>query len=614
MKKIIFALLIGTSLISCSKIEDAINKRIDNIKDSLANEISLKRPSDEFCNPMSKTQDKAAEMIDENTFEGEFADEFSIIVKLEHEEATLVNIETKKSTQKAKTQKQFMLPNSIWIGKVWVPIINLGDGKSPIFKERVDFSEINIPENFVSIQANAMRGLSSVEIINFPSTLTSIGESAFEDCSNIKTLKFSDNLTSIANAFKGCNSLTDISFANTPNNPLIILELLKNFVDEQLSKLTLKIPEDIVDIVIKAIKEDEVLSQKIDKIAGIQTITPEPSPSQPIEEEIIKCTSIEIDENIELPFNKTLEVKTLPANHKDELTCQIIAGEGDLSFSNGQINSGTTDGIYILVFTCGDVVKTSRIFVNKNYGKTFATGISAETRISMFSFEEIDFPQIILNPQNSIIDENSIRIECNGYEDKLEIDNENQKIYFKDVIVGLNSSPHFDIYATANGKELHFDKSAPYTKRLFLAIDNNFYFPDRNTILGKEYTINIGFVSKNTESQVTNCDYYLHLDFDSQYFDQEGKTLVSFGEYNAKNEEFDFPECLTNFNYQIISGQDVATIELNNTLAEKYDPIKFPESYLQIKINGQKTGTISFYATFKLNNHFIKLPFNITIQ
>jgi len=74
---------------------------------------------------------------------------------------------------------------------------------------------VNIPETVTTINKNAFKGCSQLNLVNIPSSVTSIGEEAFYS-SNINSIVIPPSVTSIAKStFMNCSSLTSVTFSNS---------------------------------------------------------------------------------------------------------------------------------------------------------------------------------------------------------------------------------------------------------------------------------------------------------------------------------------------------------------------------------------------------------------
>ena len=78
----------------------------------------------------------------------------------------------------------------------------------------------DIPNNIMSIGANAFSGCSGLTHVNIPDKVTTIGYGAFSDCSGLTYVNIPDKVTTIEyGTFSGCSGLT---YVNIPNNVTII--------------------------------------------------------------------------------------------------------------------------------------------------------------------------------------------------------------------------------------------------------------------------------------------------------------------------------------------------------------------------------------------------------
>ena len=87
-----------------------------------------------------------------------------------------------------------------------------------IFEFNTQLVTVQLPINITKISGEAFKGCTSLTDVSFPSgasSITEIGVSAFEDCTSLTTLSYS-NLTSLIliddSAFKGCTSFTTFNF------------------------------------------------------------------------------------------------------------------------------------------------------------------------------------------------------------------------------------------------------------------------------------------------------------------------------------------------------------------------------------------------------------------
>ena len=87
-----------------------------------------------------------------------------------------------------------------------------------MFENNTQLVTVQLPTNITKISDEAFKGCTSLTNVSFPSgasSITEIGVSAFEDCTSLTTLSYS-NLTSLTliddSAFKGCTSFTTFNF------------------------------------------------------------------------------------------------------------------------------------------------------------------------------------------------------------------------------------------------------------------------------------------------------------------------------------------------------------------------------------------------------------------
>lgn len=80
-----------------------------------------------------------------------------------------------------------------------------------VFEACTGLSEITFPDSIKSIGIAAFSGCKSLQSIVFPKNLVKIGSFAFSGCSNLTSITLGDNIKSISDAFKGCDSLSEIN-------------------------------------------------------------------------------------------------------------------------------------------------------------------------------------------------------------------------------------------------------------------------------------------------------------------------------------------------------------------------------------------------------------------
>lgn len=185
--------------------------------------------------------------------------------------------------------------NGLYVGKVLVRWESASDGNCTIRTDTVAIASdafrgstirsIVIPENVVSIGANAFYGCTSLETVTIPNSVTTIGNGAFRACNGLKTVNIdtvnstlasigdyafskSTSLTTLrlpyslksvgSNAFSSCTSLEIVSFDayNTetqtyyddPAYSSKLTELGDNAFVEAVKLTSIKIPQGISEI------------------------------------------------------------------------------------------------------------------------------------------------------------------------------------------------------------------------------------------------------------------------------------------------------------------------------------------------------------------------------
>ena len=80
-------------------------------------------------------------------------------------------------------------------------------------------TEVILPQNLLSVGANAFRGCSSLPNVVLPESVLAIGDCAFYICTSLSSITIPKNVTSIgSDAFRECSSLTAITIPNSVTN------------------------------------------------------------------------------------------------------------------------------------------------------------------------------------------------------------------------------------------------------------------------------------------------------------------------------------------------------------------------------------------------------------
>ncbi len=103
--------------------------------------------------------------------------------------------------------------------------------------------EVIIPEGFTEITTNAFRGCNTLTNISIPNSVTSIGSYAFTGCSNLKDINLPDSITTIGDyAFSNCDNLEKIEIPYG-------VETISQYLFYYCTNLTdVKLPNSIVNI------------------------------------------------------------------------------------------------------------------------------------------------------------------------------------------------------------------------------------------------------------------------------------------------------------------------------------------------------------------------------
>lgn len=152
-------------------------------------------------------------------------------------------------------------------------IEEIGDGA---FKGCVALETLDLPASLRGVGYQALAECSTLSTIVLPEGLTTIGEEAFRDDEALATATLPSTLTEVGRgAFMGCSGLTSLYVAAaTPPTAYV-----NSFLDVDVEKCTLYVPEGAVDVYSAAPYWQDFLRITDERPVGIGNVTVGPEPN-----------------------------------------------------------------------------------------------------------------------------------------------------------------------------------------------------------------------------------------------------------------------------------------------------------------------------------------------